>query len=315
MNCKAQIILDDLGIRANKVSKLSGGINSNAFKIEANSGENYVLKIYPVEDVKETTRNRQAAETHFLLLMDRLKIDCVPKLILANRKGGFSLTSWIEGNHLTKIDNSSIDQIGKFIGKLNPADRINLVSTRIAAEPCISLDQYCNNMKVRVTKLIKARKVANKINTDAGSWIKEKLKPYIDRELSMVSGKSDCSHWKCKSLGCFNSPSDVGIHNTLVSQNRLFFIDFEYAGRDDLSKLVADWQMQPNYVFDRGQEDCLLERVTSNLKCNDSWIERLRDIKPLVRAKWCMIMLNPYLSGALSQQRFNSVLKYFEHTK
>ena len=37
------------------------------------------------------------------------------------------------------------------------------------------------------------------------------------------------------------SPSDFGLQNTLFTKNKLFFIDFEYAGLDDPAKCLLDF--------------------------------------------------------------------------
>ena len=42
------------------------------------------------------------------------------------------------------------------------------------------------------------------------------------------------------------SPSDFGFHNAILANDgRLRFIDFEYAGWDDPSKLICDFFCQP----------------------------------------------------------------------
>ena len=46
-------------------------------------------------------------------------------------------------------------------------------------------------------------------------------------------------------MRCFLSPSDFGFHNILQSEGRLNFLDFEYAGRDDLAKLLSDFRLCP----------------------------------------------------------------------
>ena len=42
------------------------------------------------------------------------------------------------------------------------------------------------------------------------------------------------------------SPSDFGFHNVINKNNKLFFIDFEYAGLDDPIKLICDFYCQPD---------------------------------------------------------------------
>ena len=46
------------------------------------------------------------------------------------------------------------------------------------------------------------------------------------------------------------SPSDIGFHNILYKDNKLFFIDFEYAGWDDCFKMIADLVLQPEGCLD-----------------------------------------------------------------
>ena len=43
------------------------------------------------------------------------------------------------------------------------------------------------------------------------------------------------------------SQSDVGFHNIICKKNKLYFIDFEYAGWDDPGKLFCDLLIQPDH--------------------------------------------------------------------
>ena len=42
------------------------------------------------------------------------------------------------------------------------------------------------------------------------------------------------------------SPSDIGPHNCLKVDERLYFFDFEYAGRDSITKLLMDMALHPS---------------------------------------------------------------------
>ena len=45
------------------------------------------------------------------------------------------------------------------------------------------------------------------------------------------------------------SQSDVGFHNMLIGKNKVYFLDFEYAGWDDPGKLFSDLLLQPDNNF------------------------------------------------------------------
>ena len=97
--------------------------------------------------------------------------------------------------------------------------------------------------------------------------------------------------WDTSKLKIYIYPSDVGIHNTLKCGEDLKFLDFEYAGYDDISKLIADWVMQPNQTFSIHQEERLLVIMNKLLKEVDStWLERYVSIKKLTLLKWSVIM-------------------------
>ena len=72
------------------------------------------------------------------------------------------------------------------------------------------------------------------------------------------------------------------------------FIDFEYAGIDDISKLVADWVMQPKYEFNKAEEELLIRKICEidNIRRYDSeWVERYKSIKCINAYKWTILML------------------------
>ena len=89
----------------------------------------------------------------------------------------------------------------------------------------------------------------------------------------LLDNKSTCNHWQNLKSFAIASPSDVGIHNTLKQQKKLYFIDFEYSGIDDFSKLAADWILQPECCFNQDQErifvNLLLEKTNGLI--DDSW--------------------------------------------
>ena len=104
----------------------------------------------------------------------------------------------------------------------------------------------------------------------------------------------------------------------MQSKDGLKFIDFEYAGLDDLSKLVGDWVVQPEYVLNTKQEEILINEIHAGMDqiIGSSWIERLIDVKPLMQIKWCLIMLRNFQFDHTSEtvliQRLEKIKNYYE---
>ncbi|AII42057.1 hypothetical protein KR100_01375 [Synechococcus sp. KORDI-100] len=156
------------------------------------------------------------------------------------------------------------------------------------------------------------------LKEDVIEWVEQILQPdYEQINCKLIKRIKNLSHWNDIHTNQIVSPSDVGIHNTLANNHCLYFIDFEYAGLDDLSKFAADWVLQPKYIFNKNEESKLIQYLCKYFysKIRDSWVERYYDIKPLIALKWCLIMLNSARNGTLTQKQFNMMKSYYQATK
>ena len=138
------------------------------------------------------------------------------------------------------------------------------------------------------------------------------------KRIQILKDKCELAHWQDLEIGTWISPSDVGVHNMIHNQGKIYFLDFEYAGKDDLSKLAADWILQPNAPFNNIQENILIKLLTqsynSNIQTNDSWVKRYNDIKTLIQIKWCLIMIKDRNSAVTNENQFQKMKKYFSAT-
>ena len=91
------------------------------------------------------------------------------------------------------------------------------------------------------------------------------------------------------------SPVDIGFHNCLRTENRLFFIDYEFFGWDDPVKLVADTLQHLGSILSWDDNNLLLNKFKSLYMIDENFIFRLNCLYPLFGLKWCMIMLNQFL--------------------
>ena len=98
------------------------------------------------------------------------------------------------------------------------------------------------------------------------------------------------------------SPSDIGIHNTLMNQGKLFFFDFEYGGLDDMSKLICDLVLQLECILSNETEKTILEKLNEKVK-NKNWLQRYDALRPLNIAKWALIILNSDMSQKMASEK------------
>ena len=310
--------LDDLnqrGYALGSLKKLSGGINSAVYQAKGSDAMNYALKLYTLPSSNDP-RNRCRTEKDFLNYLQSCQIHNTPTLIESNISAGWTLISWIEGEKPTSLQAADLQRIADFIHSINKASAETVRSElQPASEACQSLPGLIASIAERIKRL-QSCTPSSDISQEAIQWITKTLEPHFQltsqRALDM---RASCSHWQNLRDCRIASPSDVGIHNTLRTTQGLHFLDFEYAGLDDLSKLAADWILQPEYRLSDQQETDFLCCLDTAMKAsnNCSWLSRLVDIKPLIHIKWCMIMLNAISIGRLSENQLIKSRIYFEN--
>lgn len=302
------------GYRIKTLKQLGGGINSAVFKAGAQSNIDYALKLYP-KPTKNDPRNRCLTELSFLNYLQYCQLKTTPKLEQSNAQDGWALLSWIEGKRPTKLETNDLKNISEFICAINVRSAQSARSElQPASEACKSIADLVECIAQRIKRL-KSTIPGSKVEQEAVQWITERIEPCF-RSVSQIllDIQPSCSHWKDIGMQKIVSPSDMGIHNTLKNEKGLYFLDFEYAGLDDLSKLAADWILQPEYLFTEEQEEVFSSLLASQMTSTigDSWRARLDDIKPLIRIKWSLILLNRLQTHSLSKQHLQKSMAYLE---
>ena len=309
--------LEDLnhkGYALSSLKKLSGGINSAVFQAKSSGEVKYVLKLYPLPSSNDP-RNRCRTENNFLNYLQSCQVHNTPTLIESNISAGWSLISWIEGQKPTSLQPADLQNIAAFIGSINEASAEGTRSElQPASEACHSLPGLIQSIAERIEKL-QSSTPSSEISQEAIQWITKTLEPQFQLiSQRLLTTRASCSHWQDLHACRIASPSDAGIHNTLRTQQGLHFFDFEYAGLDDLSKLAADWILQPEYHLDYTQEKLITELLLKDMKelIGTSWHSRLNDIRPLIHIKWSLIMLNQAQKSSLSPGQLEKTMNYFE---
>ncbi len=100
-------------------------------------------------------------------------------------------------------------------------------------------------------------------------------------------------------------PADFSLQNLLYLSDikRFYIIDFEYAGRDDPARWVADWVWHPGQQLTAHQVEQIEGFFIEKLKGADKLFEqRYAFLKQACGLRWLLIMLNCFLPGYRQQR-------------
>lgn len=290
------------------VEPTHGGINSAVLKVTDSQKNKYALKIYP-RPGKYDKRDRRKTEENFYEHLAKQNIKNSAKMVYTDQRLNFSVITWLNGQRIKKLNRQYIAQIAKFIDALNLAseDRVELP---IASDALTSLHDFTKSVEGRL-RSIKHRRPETIIEHEIERWVSSSLEPFIIHELQQLAKKETEIYWHDSELCKCVSPSDVGIHNAVVKDRKLYFFDFEYAGLDDISKLVADWVLQPNHPFSGEDEQYLIDRIVrGSCFTSTKWVERYKSMKTINAAKWVLIMLRGYAEGSISEMQWRKIQDY-----
>ena len=105
------------------------------------------------------------------------------------------------------------------------------------------------------------------------------------------------------------SPSDFGFHNIIKKNNKLFFIDFEYAGLDDPIKLLCDFYCQPDQLINSKKKKLFLDNLELKNYNRHQLNLYTNFFLPFHRLKWCCIILNIFKDSNSFKNKKISKLK------
>ena len=286
--------LTECGIRDYTILKdISSGRNSNVLIIESQHRK-YAIKKYFCNP--HDSRNRLQTEFHFLELMEKMDIKCVPRTVGFNQKYGYGFYSYLEGLRINEIENHHITQAADFIKSIN--EKYQPSSFKFASEACFTYSDYINSIRNRISGLqnsliIKKGIVEEKALNFLANKILPKFKNLeIDTEMNFYTDQR------------ILSPSDFGFHNMLEYNEKIKFIDFEYAGEDGISKLIGDFICQPDKQLTKSQADYFIGNLATNFDINLLFLNK---IITLTRLKWTCLMLNVFHEHSLQKERVSSL--------
>ena len=305
------IVISDMkyrhGIECKNTIKLAGGINNSIFKITTVDGENLVLKIFP--DTQKQCKDRYHRELEFLRYLQLIHNNEAPKLIAHSQFPRYLIMNWIPGSKIKSIGTNHLDKIVQFSREIN-SSRDNVSCLPWASDALHSRESIANSVSNRLKEFEEVEQ-ETELEKEVKHWIDNTLLGYIKKNIDLIYDSKLIDSWGDISSGIIASQSDVGIHNCLEYKDKLYFLDFEFAGNDDISKFACDWVVQPNNPFSERQEEYFLNQISRAFShIPASWKNRYMSIKKLTISKWVLIMLRSYKEKSITTSDWAKVQEY-----
>ena len=251
---KSYIVSGGKQVEYTSFEKMIGGINSEVYKVKK-GGKDAVLKFYS----KNASEYRQKREIGFYKFVEEEGGNWTPKLIDYNEEQRWTLLTFIKGKTIDKLSESDIDQIAKFVNYTKIKGKSEREYMLKASDNGMNFAAILSSVENR----IESQKVKfNESDQDIKFLVKLESKLEELKRCYQSKNRESSSEWNIGKINKHYSPSDVGLHNTIKSNNGLKFFDFEYSGIDDKSKLICDWIHQPRYIFSIDQERQFLEKIS-----------------------------------------------------
>lgn len=288
--------LKNFNIEVIYFKKLREGRNSFSFLLN-DYDKKYFLKIFKKNDINY--HDRIESELSFSSFLTINEFDNIPKIVLYDKNNSWILYKWIDGNVIKKISKFHVETLLQFLKNINnPKFKINYLP--YACESCFSLIDHKNLIYERIDntlRIINQIKLKDCENEAIMSQLIDDIQERIDRiNISFDNiSKSKCNFLNHKLMDYQRllSPSDVGFHNILENQGKLYFVDFEYAGIDDPFKLISDLVLQPDNSIPNKYINLLKEFINKFKKDITLFEKKLSVSLDLYSLKWTCIILNP----------------------
>ena len=254
-----------------------GGLNNRCYTIE-HENQGYFVKIFA--EVDSMGRDRFTAELNFReYYCDSVVKDSLIPLVNYDKKN--RVMSFPIGTPTAK-GTLAVDQAVDFIAKLSAVSRAKKVENlNWASEAHQSIPYSMANLQKRIVNISKFV---------PSEW-KEKLDfSFKELERKINFGNSNLFLSEDEYI---NSPSDFGFHNSVNWKGKLFFCDFEYAGKDHPTKLLADFILHPEFnlsISDIQYITIESERIFGH----DGFSEKLELALAIFSLKWVVTLLGDY---------------------
>ena len=283
-------------------TRLNAGKNNQTYQLNLIDGSKLIFKKYHRH--KNDLRDRLGAEWKFLDYVWQAGIRHIPEPIIKDESKGAALYQYIEGRKLNsaEINETLITEAADFVVAINNSVKIKTIFEP-ASEACFSMGQHLDAIQKRIIRLEKLDSDAP-YKIAAEKLISTELVPAWETIKNRILSDEKCSIHKTIDP-VFLSPSDFGFHNILYDEVAgLKFIDFEYAGLDDLAKLTNDFMSCPEIPVSEKFRSIWVERIARKLNVDSEFFDRVQLLDCAYQVKWICIILNDFLFVGSQRREF-----------
>jgi hypothetical protein len=288
--------------------QLAGGGNNRVFRVERD-GAPVLLKAYFQHP--EDRRDRLGAEYSFCTFAWESGLRSLPRPLAQDAENRLGLYQFIDGRKLLpeEIDASAIGQALTFLIEVNRHRHLPAAQALpTASEAYFTLQGHLQCIERRLGVLGDINP-SSEIDHEAAAFVREQLVPSWRAVRSRVEEQARAFgiglEAELPAADRRLSPSDFGFHNAILAgDGRLRFIDFEYAGWDDLAKTVGDFFCQVATPIPISQLGAVVETLAAGLSEPRLFRARVALLLPVYRMKWCCIVLNEFVRVSSSRRRF-----------
>jgi hypothetical protein len=279
----------------------AGGNNRVFVLAELDGAARVVVKSY----FRDGGPKRLQAEYLFLKHAENAGVANAPRALARDDEKLLSLHQFVEGRKLGQgeIGEKQVLAAANFICALNAQSGITSGANLLdAAEACFSIGEHVFLIDRRLERLssVEEAAAAGVIKEITAYW--KSLRQSIIERAAILGLTVDQKILRRERV---ISPSDFGFHNALANDNGdLTFIDFEYAGWDDIAKLAADFFFQPSVPVDSALFEVFMNRIVQDIPNKTGVKDRIRLLRPIFGVKWCCIMLNCFLPDMAARKKF-----------
>lgn len=279
------------------LDRLSGGRNNRAFLVTTEAAP-LVLKLYHAD-----SRDRLGAEFAFLTCAWQRGLRNVPQPLARDPAHHAALYSFVPGTRLRleEVAPWHVDAALDFILALNATGDAPL---GLGAEACFTAGEHIATIERRLAR-VDTIEATDQASAAAATFVATRLRPaWTQVHARLIARLQQAGIALAAPTATCLSPSDFGFHNALVDGQRISFLDFEYAGRDDPAKLVCDFFAQPELPAPATLFNAFVTRLAAGLGLSDQDAARCHALRAAYRVKWACILLNEFLPRDAARRQF-----------
>lgn len=297
-----------LGAQVKGVEKIGAGGNSRVYRVDAANGI-FAAKFY----FQRASDGRDRLEMEFgaLRFLWGNGLRNIPQPVAADCERQIAVYQFIEGGELRAeaVRTGDIDALTEFLVTLRRLRSAEAASgLPDAAEASFTVAGIVANIRGRLDLLLKARG-GEAAYGDLSNFLAADFAPALDRwERRARETLGGCEYEiPLPPASRTLSPSDFGFHNALARPDgSLAFVDFEYFGWDDPTKMISDFVWHPRSSMRSSLKHRFVSRLRASFADVAGLDARMEAVFPLFGLKWCMILLNEFRPENLARRRFAS---------